>query len=139
MNNNNKLIYLASPYSSGSNTPEVYYGKTINLVGHYILQGYSIWSPILCTYPVIEKFCLPIYAGYWKKYNEVFISKCNEIWVACFPGWSRSVGVRQEIEQGRILNIPVIFIHVSQDNYYHMDSRPPELDDFELFFPISPV
>jgi hypothetical protein len=73
-------------------------------------EGVHVFSPIAHSHPVAQVGELPTDFTFWQSYDEAMISRCSEVWVLTLPGWSESVGVREEIAIARRLGIPVRYV-----------------------------
>jgi hypothetical protein len=114
--NNNKLVYLASPYSSRLEglgklrQEQERYDEIKGIAARLMKEGHYVFSPIVHCHPMAVKYGLPTDWAYWKGYLHVMLPKCDEVWVAGMVGYKESTGVNGEIELARKLSIPVWYL-----------------------------
>lgn len=108
MYNSNKLIYLASPYSSLFwGTKEERFRATARLAALFLKAGHNVYSPICHSHPIATFGSMDGSWGSWQKLNETMMLVSHELWVVMLPGWEESVGVQAEINFFKNLNRPV--------------------------------
>lgn len=99
-----KLIYLASPYSSEfADVTERRVRQVESAAAHFIEKGHLIFSPIVNSHPIAE---LVSFSGQnttaamspWMKYDHAMIDRSDELWVLMIEGWDKSLGVTEEID-----------------------------------------
>lgn len=77
-------------------------------------RGLFVFSPIAHTHPIITAGSVTQLAQFgwefWAAYNELLISRCDELHVLMLDGWRESVGVTAEIAIAERLNKPVKYI-----------------------------
>jgi nucleoside 2-deoxyribosyltransferase len=105
MNDDSKLIYLASPYTG--RTSENFVAVCL-ATAHYLKQGHHVISPIAHTHPVAMIGELPTGFDAYQKYDERLIRACDEVWVLQLKGWESSTGVQAEMEYAKSIGKPVI-------------------------------
>lgn len=102
------LIYLASPYSHpDAEMREDRFRRVCVATAALMREGVHVYSPIAASHPLATIAELPTDFAFWQSYDEAMISRCSEVWVLTLPGWSESVGVREEIAIARRHGIPV--------------------------------
>lgn len=72
-------------------------------------QGLMVISPIAHTQPIAFAGDLPLEFAYYAAYDELLISRCDELHVLMLKGWQESIGVTAEIAIAKRLNKPVIY------------------------------
>src|SRR5882762_760617 len=106
-----KLIYLASPYSHpDESVRESRFIAVCKATGEMMSHGLMILSPIAHTHPVAMHSALPLHFEFYAAYDELLISRCDELHVLMLDGWKESVGVTAELALAEKLNRPVRFI-----------------------------
>lgn len=107
-----RLIYIASPYShSDKNIRDKRYNDITKIVAQLIDEGFYVIPPITFNVPLSPYLKNPDTSWkYWKPFDELLISKCDEIWVVTLDGWKDSIGVRAEIKYAILRNIDVALL-----------------------------
>lgn len=110
-----KRVYLATPYSSTDPDPSrrrtveaARFQATVRYLGvlHRAFPRVAFYSPIVHWHPVAYITELRTDAAYWQALNEYEISRSDEVWVARFPGWEFSTGIKAELEFADKYGIP---------------------------------
>lgn len=106
------LIYLASPY----NHPLKYirqkrYELVRDVTMHLMNLNHVIYSPIVHMHHIdlISEF--PRDWDFFKKFDEVMLTRCNELWILDIQGWDLSKGIGGEIRIAKEFNIPISLAH----------------------------
>lgn len=108
------LIYLASPYSHRlSAVRELRFRAVEHAAAAMMAKGHAVFSPIVHCHKLAVRHVQPTDAQHWWEYNQVFLTKADELVVLELPGWEASHGVKMEIDfmQGR--SRPVIYLSPS--------------------------
>lgn len=106
----NKLIYLASPYTNPDNAiREKNYELISEIAAVLTAQGYVVFSPISYGHNLIKFKDMPSDWVFWFDFCVTFLLKCDILIVYKIPGWESSVGVQQEIEIASKHCIPIEF------------------------------
>lgn len=104
------LIYLASPYSHpNQSTRELRFYMVCEFAARLANAGHLLFCPIAHTHPM-ERYGLPSEWAFWRRFDQPFIDKCDELWVLMLPGWSRSTGVQYEIGQFLDAHKPIKYL-----------------------------
>ena len=74
-----------------------------------MLQGAVVYSPIVHSHPIVERFRLPMDWNFWQHFDRSIIHRADALEVLMFDGWHRSVGVTAEINFARGLGLPIAF------------------------------
>lgn len=123
------LIYLASPYSNPDPLiMRLRFEQAMYATAVLLREGYIVFSPILNSHPIAEIHELPKDWDYWKTVDEVFISRCDELWILMLDGWRESVGVGEEILIAKNLGITIRYINVDGTNLSFLNSETPTTD-----------
>lgn len=108
---NEKLIYLASPYTSTKlETEELRFIDACLMAAKLINKGYFVFSPIVHFHPVKKYGILKGDFKTWKKTNHCFLSLCDEFWILTLEGWKESKGIKQEILWAKDLKLPIVYL-----------------------------
>lgn len=102
-----RLAYLASPYSHPD--PAVRqrrYADVLRAARLLMEQGHHVWSPIVYTHHLAEAG-MAMDWGYWQRFDEAMLSRCQELWILMLDGWRDSEGIRGELWLARRLSMPV--------------------------------
>lgn len=105
-----KLIYLASPYSHPD--PAVRLARfqaACKAAAAMMFEGLFVFSPIAHTHPIALAGELPLGFDFYAAYDELMISRCDELYVLTIDGWLESVGVTAEIEIAKRLGLPITY------------------------------
>lgn len=116
-----KLIYVASPYTHPDNTVQEWRFLSVAIVTGWLMNHYqdkSFYSPITHTHPIAIHCKLPGHWEFWKQFDEVMISRSDEIWVLCIDGWETSKGIQGELEIAKEFGLPVKFITPLENGEY---------------------
>ncbi len=97
------LIYMASAYSHNSATVRrERYEFAVRSCALLVLHKFQVFSPIAQSHPLID--IVPELGGggwdNWKEYDQVWLCRSAEMWIAVDgdESWRDSVGVRAEAE-----------------------------------------
>lgn len=108
----NEMIYLAGPYTDQD--PETVEDRAlihIRTASLIIEQGYMCFSPIAHSHVLwAASNDLPKDAGFWGRYNEVWLSACKHLVVITLNGWEESKGTRMEMLFARREDKPIYMI-----------------------------
>lgn len=108
MNNPEKLIYLAAPYSHPEEAVREWRYRQINQVAAGLLTaGLAVFSPLSHSHPIAMDGALPTDFDFWQRLNRLWLDRCDELWVVQLEGWEKSVGVAGEIAHAKATGKPV--------------------------------
>lgn len=99
-----KLIYLASPYSSPH--PDIREHRFIcvcNYAARMIRNGHLVFSPIAHSHPIADIGRLAGNWQYWSRFDFAMLRRCDELWILQLDGWDLSEGIKAEIGYWRSL------------------------------------
>ena len=109
----NKLIYLAIPYSG----IETHSFEIANKVaGALMKRGIVVFSPISHSHTIAEMCELPTEWGFWDSQDKEFIARCDEVIVICLDGWDRSRGVTAELDYATQAGINIRFFDIDEND-----------------------
>ncbi len=106
-----KRIYLASPYSHWC--PPVRWWRWLMVCrasAALTVRGCHVYSPIVHGHWMGVLGRLPRDWDFWRLVDQREIVSSSQVWVLRLRGWSRSKGVRAEMELARSLQMPVRLI-----------------------------
>lgn len=107
----NKIIYVASPYSSG--VPERV-KNNFEVITKYVADlvsiGYIAISPITYGHVLLDYAEMPSDYFFWQHFCIGLLAKCDCLLVVQMPGWELSVGMADEIKYAKENNIPITYI-----------------------------
>lgn len=113
-----KLIYLATPYSSKFKTKKARlrqqaarFTEAMRITSGLMKNGCHIYSPIVHCHPMAVVYGLPTDWQYWQTYLKVMLPKCDELWVAMMLGWNESTGVDGEMKLAKELDKPIKYVN----------------------------
>jgi Domain of unknown function (DUF1937) len=105
-----KLIYLASPYSHPSaDVRQQRFEAVCYHAATMMREGLMIFSPIAHMHSIAVFDDLPKDFTFYATWNELMISRCDELYVLMLDGWRESIGVTAEIEIARRLEKPISY------------------------------
>ncbi len=99
--------YLASPYSHPN--PDVQYERYTyarNAVAHLLLKRVWTYSPIVHCHTIAAVHELPGDAAFWWEYNRAMLAASSGLIILRIEGWESSVGVAQELDYAKSINLP---------------------------------
>lgn len=102
--------YLATPISTDD--PRVIASRveqTAELINFLLLQQIIAYAPIL-HYALSYQPSIPRHWSFWLAPSFTMLHRCDYLVVYCLPNWSRSTGVKAEINEARGKDKKVYFI-----------------------------
>lgn len=106
------LHYLATPYSKYPHGITHAYLDACRLAARLIQAGMVSYSPIAHTHPIaIHGHIDPLDHSVWLPFDEVMMSRCDELLVAQMDGWDDSDGIAYEIGFFTLAHKPVRFLN----------------------------
>jgi hypothetical protein len=109
-----KLIYLCSPYTHPDPAVrQARFEAVLDAQAKLMREGNAVYSPIGSCHPVQVRHDLPCEWEYWKEFDELIISRSDELHVLMLDGWKESVGVTAEIFIAEKMGKPVHYVEVS--------------------------
>ena len=114
----NKLIYLAAPYSAPDRKTENKRFKTTCEVQAILMRnGIAVFSPLANSIPAVELGGLQIDHADFMRFDNIVLRRCDELLVLALDGWRESKGVQEEIQEAIALRKPVLVIHEEDIKY----------------------
>lgn len=126
----NKLIYLASPYTSGEPDPVRQNDEQLRrtamvsrLAGKMLKRGYNVFSPIAHSATIVENSHEPPH-DVWMRLDLEILKRCDVLMVFQLHGWDTSSGIAQEMELAEKHGIPICSVDmngiVCGDNLFYV-------------------
>lgn len=104
------MIYLASPYTHPDPAVrEQRYRAACRVTASLIEAGDIVFSPIVHSHPMAD-YGLPSTWGFWRRQDQAFLERCDEVVVLTLDGWGESAGVQGEIGIAHELGKPVRYL-----------------------------
>ncbi len=104
-------IFVAGPYNhSDDKIKEFRFNKITEYCTQLFLNGLSPISPLLIGLNMARFGNLPTDTETWKVYSETLLKGCDELHVLMLNGWDISIGIKYEIQEATLRNIPIKFI-----------------------------
>ena len=105
------LIYLASPYSHpDKKIMRKRYEHALRCTAFIMSNGVLVFSPIVHSHPISEKYNLPCGWDFWERFDTRLISASDQVWVLKLDGWRTSVGVQAEIKIAEKADKPIRYL-----------------------------
>lgn len=124
-----RLVYLASPLTNPDAAVRAQRTAAVGKACGWLMnnrQDVFFFSPI-CSADAIAKECeLPYQWEFWSAIDECMLSRCEEIWVLCIPGFQKSTGVTAERKIAARLGLPLKFVIPQEDSTYVVTDVEPE-------------
>ena len=73
-------------------------------------DGLAVYSPIVHCHELAKIADLPRDAAFWRKYNFIMLTAAESVGVLMLPGWEQSVGIDEEVEEGKKSGIKLLYI-----------------------------
>ncbi len=109
--NENKLIYLAAPYSASDHkTEKQRFKRTCEVQAKLMAAGIAVFSPLANSIPAVELGGLTIDHTEFMRFDDVILRRCEELLVLALDGWQQSKGVQEEIKSAILMRKPVIIV-----------------------------
>ena len=113
----NKLIYLAAPYSAlDRKTEKKRFKKVCEVQAKLMTAGYAVFSPLANSIPAVELGNLQIDHSDFMRFDNIILRRCDELLVLALDGWRESKGVQEEIQEAIALRKPVLVLHEDDIN-----------------------
>lgn len=113
-----RRVYLASPYSHWF--PLVRWWRWLMVcraAAALMAKGFHVYSPIVNGHWMGVLGRLPKDWNFWRLVDQREIVSSSQVWVLRLKGWSKSKGVRAEMELARSLQMPVRLIRPAHLRY----------------------
>lgn len=113
---NNKLIYLASPFTHEDKDVMIQRFEIVSKVACHLIgnRKFHVFSPIAHSWPIAKQGDLPTDWEYWEENCKLFVSRCQELWIVMIPGWETSTGVLAERDYAREIGLNIKYVEPNQ-------------------------
>lgn len=102
------MIYIASPYSSPILEAQTRrFERARAFVAHCFMNDMAAFSPIVYAHEMAGDFGFKTDAQSWLRFNSDILRRCDALFVLRLPGWDKSKGVQLEVNQAKVLLMPV--------------------------------
>lgn len=101
------LVFLSVPYTDSD--PAVVERRVqlmLNVDAHLMRQGVFTISPVYKHLLVQANLQVPGTWEYWRDYCKTLLQRCDRMIIIPLPGWTKSAGVRGEIDIADELGVP---------------------------------
>jgi hypothetical protein len=124
-----RLVYLASPLTHSDPAVRAERTVAVSRACGWLMTNRSdvfFFSPIAAVDVIARECKLPYEWQWWAAIDECMLSRCEEFWVLCIPGFKKSTGVTAEREIAKRLGIPIKFVIPQEDKTYVVNDVEPE-------------
>ena len=95
----NGYYYLACPYTDEEYQIRHYrYVKSLSAMNFLLNKKILVFSPLAHTHPTAQMYDLPKDSGFWKLYDDVFVTNSIGMIIMILPGWAESKGIKHEFQ-----------------------------------------
>lgn len=102
------LWYLASPYSKFYFGIESAAQMICKIAGKLIRSGESVFSPIAHSHIIAHVSGIdPLDHDFWMECDKAYMHHCTGLIVVMMPGWTKSKGMRMEIDAFKKAGKPI--------------------------------
>jgi hypothetical protein len=70
---------------------------------------YTLFSPIVYYHPMAKAAGLPGHAAFWHQHCMSYLRHASALFVLMIPGWKDSKGVTTEIQEAKLMGIPIAY------------------------------
>jgi hypothetical protein len=106
-----KIVFISSPYSHPDDKVRESNFKIVSkLAADLNSKGIVAVSPITYGHTLLNFKAMPTDWKFWKEFCLTFLEKSSELIVYKMPGWENSIGMKEEIEFAKKLNIPIRYM-----------------------------
>lgn len=129
MDHHGILVYLASPLTHADAVVRQERSVAVARATGWFMNNrsdYFFLSPIAYAHLIASECTLPYEWHFWAEIDECLLSRCEEIWVLCIPGWKQSTGVTAERKISERLGLPCKFVIPQEDGSYAVSDTEPE-------------
>lgn len=94
-----ELWYLATPYTKFPYGLDYAAHDAAKIAAKLIADGENVFSPIVHSHLICHCAKLdPVNHDFWMRVDQAFMEKCDGLIVCMMTSWSRSKGMRKEID-----------------------------------------
>ena len=128
-NHYGRLVYLASPLTHPDAAVRHERSVAVARACGWMMNNRRdifFFSPITHATPIATECTLPYEWQFWAEIDGCMISRCEEIWVLCIPGFKKSTGVNAERKIAERLGLPCRFVIPQEDGSYVVSDEEPD-------------
>jgi hypothetical protein len=115
------FAYIGSPYSHpDSVVREDRYTQAEQAMTQMLLEGHKVYSPIAMTHHAASKYGMPTESSWWRAHNYAFLGMANELRVLMIDGWHKSIGLADEMNMAKLLDIPISYWQMKDGKWRRM-------------------
>ena len=129
MNHHGRLVYLASPLTHSDAAVRLERSVAVaRAAGWFMNNQHDIhfFSPIAYAHLIASECTLPYEWHFWEELDECMLSRCEEFWVLCIPGFKKSTGVNAERKIAERLGLPCKWVIPQANGSYIVSETEPE-------------
>lgn len=107
------MIFISAPYTSSTGNKDEEkerYNHVCRYAAKLTKAGNVVQSPILIGHQLLHLENIPGDYTFWKNISITTLLHCDAVHILMLDGWDKSVGVRDEIEHAKLLNMPIEYI-----------------------------
>jgi Domain of unknown function (DUF1937) len=126
-----QLVYLASPLTHDDVTVRQERSIAVARATGWLMtnrRDLFFLSPIAYAHLIAAECTLPFEWHFWAEIDECLLSRCEEFWVLCIPGFKKSTGVGAERKIAERLGLPCRFVIPQTDGSYTVTDEEPNDD-----------
>ncbi len=123
------LVYLASPLTHSDAEVRADRSKAVSRACGWFMNNRRdlfFFSPVAHGTPIAAECFLPFEWEFWSEIDECWLSRCDELWVLCLPGFKTSTGVSAERKIAERIGIPCKFVIPQPDGSYTVTDTEPD-------------
>lgn len=131
MDHYGRLVYFASPLTHDDGAVRLERALAVARACGWLMiniRDLFFLSPIAYAHLIASECTLPFEWSFWSEIDECLLSRCDEIWVLCIPGFKNSTGVNAERKIAERLGLPCRFVTPQPDGSYIVSDTEPEHD-----------
>src|SRR5271155_2053797 len=124
-----RLVYLASPLTHSDAAVRQQRSVAVARASGWFMSNNRdvfMFSPIAYAHLIASECTLPYEWHFWSEIDECMLSRCEEFWILCIPGFKNSTGVSAERIIATRLGLPCRFVVPQPDNTYIVTDTEPE-------------
>lgn len=138
MCDNRNLKYVACPYTQGTSNLSKEDAEALKKSRHLqatkaasqlFCKGIISYSPLTCGFPMEQEMSEEHVEDYdaWIQMCLTILEHCDEVYVLCLQGWSKSKGVKIEVAYAKANKLKISYINFdAEGNLMFLDKKPKE-------------
>ena len=110
------FVYLASPYThQDAFVREVRYLEAAKAMQFLLAEKIWVYSPIVHCHELAKTALLPREFRFWREYNIAMLGCSSMMAVLQLPGWEKSEGLKDELQDSLVNGRPIEYISEGPD------------------------